>query len=531
MTTLYKIHPAIGIGRVGSSTESYFIQSEVSGGSPFEIDTGGNEIAFQGYKDANKLIRRQGVRFRIFEYSDDNKDGEFQVVREITSDIAKISWSVELANRKSAELHMTSIQGPEGEGIVVPNPSVPSVYRNNPSTGGSREDLVGKVNLNATSEKQSFPDRQFGTIQGEKVFLGETTTDIMGRLIVVGGEGKAGSWKTPAPIMPNYLNNPDWYDDTADGKVDAEIEFVSGGDPIQVQRGAWVIIGPPDFAPDITPIITLADVIQDRVGSPPSNVSFKLDILPIIERAASYSWVNDHAKRHWDRFMELLNDPEEMLKLSSNSDVHLTDRSEIHKRILDIQKNRSHIREFRFTQTQKRNLFEWQSGNFIPDADASRLSPSLPLDLDLSALNSTIGRGFFPGIEAGYIMTYSSLYQEPFRITRGSFEDFDGKRKKIESGMLTSRMAVPWQADFVECQHNWWPAQRPDAVRFNEQGDPLPNGTRWDRKIVAGGSPASPESHQNMVDHFAKLGVIEKMEIGGKTIYAEVGRASDEEFD
>jgi len=29
---------------------------------------------------------------------------------------------------------------------------------------------------------------------------------------------------------------------------------------------------------------------------------------------------------------------------------------------------------------------------------------------------------------------------------------------------MTKRMAVPWQADFFECNEHWWPSQRPDVV-------------------------------------------------------------------
>jgi hypothetical protein len=34
----------------------------------------------------------------------------------------------------------------------------------------------------------------------------------------------------------------------------------------------------------------------------------------------------------------------------------------------------------------------------------------------------------------------------------------------LKAGDMTKRMAVPWQADFFECQEHWWPSQRPDVV-------------------------------------------------------------------
>src|SRR5262245_5121506 len=62
-----KIHPAIGIARVGNSPDEFFIGPEIPGG--FDPPSG-------GYKDAGDLnkgipprIKRQAARFRIFAYN------------------------------------------------------------------------------------------------------------------------------------------------------------------------------------------------------------------------------------------------------------------------------------------------------------------------------------------------------------------------------------------------------------------------------------------------------------------------------
>jgi hypothetical protein len=34
----------------------------------------------------------------------------------------------------------------------------------------------------------------------------------------------------------------------------------------------------------------------------------------------------------------------------------------------------------------------------------------------------------------------------------------------LQAGDMTKRMALPWQADFFECNTHWWPSQRPDEV-------------------------------------------------------------------
>src|SRR5438552_4647286 len=60
---VYRIHPGIGVSRVGNSqaADGYFVGPEVP-----DIDfvpPGGR------YRDAGNNIRRQGTRFRIYEYT------------------------------------------------------------------------------------------------------------------------------------------------------------------------------------------------------------------------------------------------------------------------------------------------------------------------------------------------------------------------------------------------------------------------------------------------------------------------------
>jgi L-Lysine epsilon oxidase N-terminal len=68
-----------------------------------------------------------------------------------------------------------------------------------------------------------------------------------GRLLVLGGHGRAGS----DPSQPrldietgHFADNDNWYDDIADGPVTATIELLDG----TVRHAtAWVIVGPPEF--------------------------------------------------------------------------------------------------------------------------------------------------------------------------------------------------------------------------------------------------------------------------------------------
>ena len=83
--TEVRIHPAIGIARVGNSDTDFFIGPE---------RRWDRAPPAGGYKDAQCRIKRQAARFRIFGY--DNG-----VPVELTSADATIEWSVQLVNRKA----------------------------------------------------------------------------------------------------------------------------------------------------------------------------------------------------------------------------------------------------------------------------------------------------------------------------------------------------------------------------------------------------------------------------------------------
>src|SRR5215813_1699113 len=79
------IHPAIGIARVGSSADAYFIGPQVVPAPP------------GAYRDERHALKRQAAEFRIYGY-----DAMGGVVAEITADAAQISWTAHVANSKDA---------------------------------------------------------------------------------------------------------------------------------------------------------------------------------------------------------------------------------------------------------------------------------------------------------------------------------------------------------------------------------------------------------------------------------------------
>src|SRR5215470_2452271 len=89
----FKIHPAIGIARVGNSTTSFYLAPEQGGQLPIDCDQDGNAILnsegqeqpIQNFKDDQQRIRRQGARFRVYAYDDDFKKGsEIEIGQQIT---------------------------------------------------------------------------------------------------------------------------------------------------------------------------------------------------------------------------------------------------------------------------------------------------------------------------------------------------------------------------------------------------------------------------------------------------------------
>jgi len=70
---------------------------------------------------------------------------------------------------------------------------------------------------------KSFPDDSFSTLYtpaGKIETLGELRTDADGRLLVLGGFGKACGWLqldgTPFPLSDDDVNSDGWFDDTGD---------------------------------------------------------------------------------------------------------------------------------------------------------------------------------------------------------------------------------------------------------------------------------------------------------------------------
>jgi hypothetical protein len=511
MSKVYKIHPGIGIARVGPSTDGYFLAGEASDALPIDIDANGEDIAFKGYKDAAHFMRRQGVRFRVFEYDKVDATGVMTLAREITASDATIVWTVKLAAAKAAGFEMTMTMGPDGVRTLTPGTQL----RNMPPAGFTLPDLRADVALAATGVNAGpAPGAEpMGRIVGQDILIGEARTDAKGRLIVLAGHGVSRSWQQPAPDMQEFLNNPTWYDDIADGTVDARIT-IAGGAPIDA-IGAWVVTTPPDFAPDTMALTTLLDVVEQATNIPlPSPLTYPQDIEPMLRRAADLFFVNEVSV--WKTMHAHMANP---AGLSDNSATAAAKRKLVRDDLLKAEDGTVGMNSFRITTRQRTMLQRWVDGNFRSAADGARRPPNAAEMLDRASLEHCVGGGFFPGIEAGTILRLPSLYSQFAQLTRGTFTDSDGVNRPLQPGVISQRMACPWQADFAECLLNWWPAQRPDLAGRLGNGNP---GPRWDRGIIVGNDPEDPQSHLNMVQRFARLGLIVKDKNTGN--FVEVGR-------
>jgi len=125
----YRIHPAVGIARVGNAVRSdadggfYFIGPEIPD-VPANVDPVSGKL---GAFKINGLVKPQAARFYIFEY-EKQADGKFHPIGQVTANDAsravQITWKVHLANRKAGFCRFGGQAGAEDQPLF-------STYRAN----------------------------------------------------------------------------------------------------------------------------------------------------------------------------------------------------------------------------------------------------------------------------------------------------------------------------------------------------------------------------------------------------------------
>ena len=547
-----KIFPSIGIARLGDSLTDYFIGPEAPGHPPAPEG---------GFKDIEGHVKRQGARFRIYGF-----DESGAVVEEITQSTpgASVTWSVQLANRKAAWYQFLGTKA----GEQTDQHGDPSQLRNAAVTDRSKLVILpSRRSINGVNQGGPAYQLNDGFFFDKPVYLGELHTDDSGRLIVLGGRGTSAHTDQAKPLF-TYANNDYWHDDISDGSVTATVKL--NGADVPVKGSSWVIVAPPKFAPHHVNIITLYEVMAEAAGQkPPAKPSFSRDIYPIFNRIAGYQWVNKMALRgHGPLKRGNFREPSIITQLADNTAAQSSYRKSVFARIRNPRQKSVAEANYYFMpllsgdegdatvgdpatwfyllESQYAMLEQWAGGNFDSDWDPKAAPPPLfeqialadqPASLTRAALEYCVGGPFFPGIEMTYVARYSDWYEEPFRFKEGMFEPGD----------MTKRMAVPWQADFFECQIHWWPAQRPDDVlneetfeaamadtRFKEDlrdgqlVNALEDRIRWDRGVgdrLKLDPPGLPGDN-DMVEKWKTLGfVLPRTTPAGETLFVETGRS------
>lgn len=477
MPISFEIHPTIGIARLGTS-DRFFVGPEPDQAPP------------ASYRDAGGILR-QAARFRIFQVERD-PSGRILSAQEVGPDQAEIEWTTHLANRKGTARTLTSAK-----------------ERRNHATGHDQADLgviidPGARSVSAKATRAAFDTGTFG---GEPVPLGEIRFEVStGRLIVLGGRGHSGFVPLPIPGADafetplHFADNDQWFDDSSEGPVTATLRLKTTGEQPEV-TGARVIVGPPDFAPDIQNFVTLYDIVYQvaldaGLVRRPATLSFMRFVHPILMRASGYQWVNAAAFRghggsapaDFEARMASLADPEASPVQRRTRIFNLLRQPGADKstsfppmpRLLSEEGYPDGRRALALTRIQYEAMEKWatqgaDSLEFAWDSPANPwIEQSLPDALDRVALEACAGGGFYPGIEAPRFIRDKKNYEStlPVRL-----------KESLSAGSVNAQSAVPWQADFYACQwettrdettgletleaetdYGWWPAQRPDSV-------------------------------------------------------------------
>lgn len=521
-----RVHPAIGIMRIGNSPAESFIGPEVPGSHPQPAG---------GFKDSLGRIKRQAARFRVFGY---DRDG--RVIGEINENVARVQWRVRLANKKGDWYRWRFAPDiPEAKGeLDHPRSRGPITMAKRNAVVADRRLLriePGPRSISGRSINESGGESRYrfdtGEFLGVRVDLGEIRTDAEGRLIVLGGYGRSES-STPGRMIRDRANNDEWFDDTSDGPVDAVVTF-DDGRSLAAESG-WVACAPTNYAPGVRSVVTAYDLVSEvAIGLAPEldppRPSFWRHIAPLFHAFGENQWVNAGFLRDFGWLadsnpfspaaIERWSRPEAS-DLAARQDLFLRFRRADYTTMnfSDLPQVYGDGTDFppkdprqwlAVTPLQYRRLQQWADGDFEtgepwPASFDAVPAEQQPTALDEAALENCIGGSFNPGHELPFSIRQPMLYRAPFRFRRRgpggvsplrsrgrqaaqSEPDYGplldsaitlsphGPLSATEAGDLTRWMPLPWQADAATCGNGFepqldpflptfWPARLPNEV-------------------------------------------------------------------
>lgn len=452
-----RIYPALGICRVGGS-DKWFYAPEVPGLPPMPDD--GN------FKDGTEKVKKQVQRFRVYTF-----DADDNVIGEVTGE--GITWGVHLANTKA---NWYGFNNALDNGDLAPG--LPSQRRNQyfVTDQDREENLIidgGALEISGLETNTAGTDTAYqfeGTFWGGQpdaasVGLGQLRTDEAGRLMVVPPDGVSDSPSGAA--ITSFADNNAWHDDWCDGPVTASVTV--NGEVFEAEP-SWVACVGPNFAPEIPPITTLYDVVEDMnvqegwSEMPTLPLSFMKNIYPTFRRIALMEWVTQAAnlRQGWMAIGDL-NDPAYVAQLAdpgtANAELrqtifdlfrdpyNLSETAYIEERLKipymlgdGINYDGSPLQWFQFPKLQYEYLRAWAAGDFVDDYDGQvaedvatdyQSFDDVPLELQPGALTQAAlepcsGGAFHPGVELTYYLRIKEMYArnyddsaEPFRIAHG----------------------------------------------------------------------------------------------------------------
>lgn len=612
---ILRIHPAIGMARVGNSRDYYLAPesmagepqsgTDLTGGLPIRPDSEDTPITSAELRDSNGALKRQAARFRIYHYPSDTPQRyptgvEVEEVR-IGSKlggkaVTDILWTVHLANKKAAcwildeELGERAFQDGKTPALRNPdygNADAPERLRRLVIDAGPRAIAAtgtggapAQADFDAGSEASYWsgdsrrtvadypkqfpadafkPDQLYTPVNGPGDmpqdgdgsggaymppatnspidYLGTSMTDAHGRLVVVGGHGRATGFSettSGAPQerfkLPGFVNNDGWFDDTSDGPVTATLVF-DDGSQMAVPHSAWVVVTDPSYAPQIRNAVTLWDDAHDSwvrlMGLAPELYDpsakgaysgfrsdykpvFDTDIKPIFIAAGLQQWaVNlnqtgleghihstkitaDDDAQSWFDLDSFIRDarPDSLAPVDNGTAKGSTNET---APLMPLSLGDAGYALLTLSQTQYFFMQRWS-------AKAFSKSGGTPLNagefLDKATLVNCLGGRFNPGIDMTFIIRDPALYDPnwkdpsvgPFRIHDARLDyakvqpgqPFLGvgytplrAQTLVEPGDLCKFMAVPWHTDYNSCATHT-PSPNPGGPLTDENGDPVP---------------------------------------------------------
>ena len=549
-----------------------------TGGLPIKAGTEAEAVRSSDLRDEFGALKRQAARFRIYAYPEAVTEAwptgagtEVTIGTQIDGKtVANIVWSVHVANKKANTFVLVEdgnrqgiagyepgplppIRNPDINGYDPTQPADPLAVLNDPervrqlsidpgprtasgkATAPVRFDagtpasfcdpVSGKV-VPLPDYPKSFPIDSFEgmtSAAGPIDSLGHMETDALGRLIVVGGYGRACGWKVDhqAPLSDN-VNNNHWFDDTSDGPVNAVVCFDDG---TQIAAaGAWVTTTDPSYAPQILNVVSLWDDVYDvwvrELRLAPTifdfrrdeyldsyQPSFDDDLRPIFAAASLQQWVTNLNPTGRSAHGQLVNitaetDPSST-PLSGLTILRNPNDSEqsSNTNLMPMHLGDADGSFLALRKTQYFFLERWNEGkgNYVAGPGPA-LGPGECLDK--AVMVNCLGGRFSPGIDLTFVVRQPSLYIQdwetagvgPFRIRAkllayerasratplltGGYIPLRLDQDGLEPGDLSKWLAIPWHTDYNSCATHppspnpggnralfWsWPAQRPVAV-------------------------------------------------------------------